>query len=86
MDLTERDDALYAAFKAKDTRFDGRFSWGSPPPESTAAPSAGRGRPSGQAVPSFPPQLKRNRRATGLACCAARSLRREILLWTPHRI
>lgn len=25
MDLTERDDALYAAFKAKDTRFDGRF-------------------------------------------------------------
>lgn len=25
MDLTERDDALYAVFKAKDTRFDGRF-------------------------------------------------------------
>lgn len=25
MDLTERDDALFAAFKAKDTRFDGRF-------------------------------------------------------------
>ena len=79
MDLTERDDALYAAFKAKDTRFDGRFFVGISSTGVYCRPVCRARQAKRSSCTFFPPPPKRNRRATGPACCAARSWPREIL-------
>lgn len=85
--MSEKEEFLYEAFKAKDTRFDGRYFVGISSTKIYCRPTCWAKQPSGKIAHSFRQPQKQSRQAIALAFYVGQSLRQAMpLSMLRHRL